>query len=48
MARKYIVAVDGGTQSSKVVIYDIEGTVVCEPVAVAHGMVATPLSAVLG
>ena len=30
MAGKYIIGVDGGTQSSKVVIHDLEGNVVCE------------------
>ncbi|MCX6364840.1 MAG: FGGY family carbohydrate kinase, partial [Actinobacteria bacterium] len=30
MSGKYIIGVDGGTQSSKVVVYDLEGNVVCE------------------
>jgi sugar (pentulose or hexulose) kinase len=30
MAMKYIVGVDGGSQSSKVVIFDLKGTIVCE------------------
>jgi len=30
MPGKYIIGVDGGTQSSKVVVYDLEGRVVCE------------------
>ena len=30
MAGKYLIGIDGGTQSSKVVIYDLEGNVVCE------------------
>jgi len=30
MAGKYLIGVDGGTQSSKVVVYDLEGNVVCE------------------
>ena len=30
MAGKYLIGVDNGTQSSKVVIYDLEGNVVCE------------------
>jgi sugar (pentulose or hexulose) kinase len=30
MAGRYIVGIDGGTQSSKVVVYDREGAVVCE------------------
>jgi sugar (pentulose or hexulose) kinase len=30
MAGKYIIGVDGGSQSSKVVIFDLEGTIVCE------------------
>jgi sugar (pentulose or hexulose) kinase len=30
MAGKYLIGVDGGTQSSKVVVYDLEGTVVCQ------------------
>jgi sugar (pentulose or hexulose) kinase len=30
MKRKYIIGVDGGSQSSKVVIFDVEGNVVCE------------------
>ncbi len=30
MAGKYLIGIDGGTQSSKVVVYDIEGNVVCE------------------
>jgi sugar (pentulose or hexulose) kinase len=30
MSGKYIIGVDGGTQSSKVVVYDLEGSIVCE------------------
>jgi sugar (pentulose or hexulose) kinase len=30
MQKKYIIGIDNGTQSSKVVIYDLEGNVVCE------------------
>jgi sugar (pentulose or hexulose) kinase len=30
MDKKYIIGVDGGSQSSKVVIYDLSGNVVCE------------------
>jgi sugar (pentulose or hexulose) kinase len=30
MAGKYLIGIDNGTQSSKVVIYDLQGTVVCE------------------
>jgi sugar (pentulose or hexulose) kinase len=30
MSGKYIIGVDGGSQSSKVVIFDLEGTVVCQ------------------
>lgn len=30
MKKKYIIGVDGGSQSSKVVIFDLEGNVVCE------------------
>ena len=30
MAGKYLIGIDNGTQSSKVVIYDLEGNVVCE------------------
>jgi sugar (pentulose or hexulose) kinase len=30
MPGKYIIGVDGGSQSSKVVVYDLEGDVVCE------------------
>lgn len=30
MATKYLVGVDGGSQSSKVVIFDLEGNVICE------------------
>lgn len=30
MAKKYIIGVDGGSQSSKVVIFDLEGNLVCE------------------
>ena len=30
MPGKYIVGVDGGSQSSKVVVFDLEGNVVCE------------------
>ena len=30
MSGKYIIGVDGGTQSSKVVVYDLEGIVACE------------------
>ncbi|MBC7959781.1 MAG: sugar kinase, partial [Vallitaleaceae bacterium] len=29
MEKKYIVALDGGTQSTKVAIFDINGTEVC-------------------
>jgi len=29
VAAKYLIGVDGGTQSSKVVVYDLEGNVVC-------------------
>jgi sugar (pentulose or hexulose) kinase len=30
MTGKYIIGVDGGSQSSKVVVFDLEGNVVCE------------------
>ena len=30
MAGKYLIGIDNGTQSTKVVIYDLEGNVVCE------------------
>ena len=30
MAGKYLIGIDGGTQSSKVVVYDLKGNVVCE------------------
>ena len=30
MNKKYIIGVDGGSQSSKVIIYDLEGNIVCE------------------
>ena len=30
MTGKYLIGVDGGTQSSKVVVYDLEGNVVCQ------------------
>lgn len=30
MSGKYIIGVDGGSQSSKVAVYDLEGNVVCE------------------
>ena len=30
MSKKYLVGVDGGTQSSKVVIFDLQGNVVCQ------------------
>ncbi|MEW5784308.1 MAG: FGGY family carbohydrate kinase [Bacillota bacterium] len=30
MAKKYIIGIDGGSQSSKVVIFDLEGNVICE------------------
>ena len=30
MAGKFLIGVDGGTQSSKVVVYDLEGNVVCQ------------------
>ncbi len=30
MAGKYLIGIDGGTQSSKVIIYDLAGNVVCE------------------
>ncbi|PKM52085.1 MAG: sugar kinase [Firmicutes bacterium HGW-Firmicutes-7] len=30
MSKKYIIGVDGGSQSSKVVIFDLEGNIVCE------------------
>lgn len=30
MEKKYIIGVDGGSQSSKVVIFDLEGNIVCE------------------
>jgi sugar (pentulose or hexulose) kinase len=30
MTKKYIIGVDGGSQSSKVIIYDLKGNVICE------------------
>lgn len=30
MSKKYILAVDGGSQSSKILIFDLEGNIVCE------------------
>jgi sugar (pentulose or hexulose) kinase len=30
MSKKYIIGVDGGSQSSKVIIFDLEGNIVCE------------------
>ncbi|HEY3424872.1 MAG TPA: FGGY family carbohydrate kinase [Negativicutes bacterium] len=30
MGKKYIIGVDGGSQSSKVIIFDLEGNIVCE------------------
>ncbi len=30
MKKKYLIGVDGGTQSSKVVIFDLEGEIICE------------------
>jgi sugar (pentulose or hexulose) kinase len=30
VSKKYIIGIDGGTQSSKVVIFDLEGNVVCQ------------------
>ncbi len=30
MAKKYILGVDGGSQSSKIVIFDLEGNIICE------------------
>ncbi len=30
MERKYIIGIDVGSQSSKVVIYDLQGNMVCE------------------
>ena len=30
MTGKYLIGVDGGTQSSKVVVYDLQGNVVCQ------------------
>lgn len=30
MSKKYIIGIDGGSQSTKVVMYDLEGSVVCE------------------
>ena len=30
MGKKYLIGVDGGSQSSKVVIFDLEGNIVCE------------------
>ncbi|GAA0182601.1 FGGY-family carbohydrate kinase [Clostridium sediminicola] len=30
MTKKYIIGVDGGSQSSKVVIFDLEGNIICE------------------
>ena len=30
MSKKYIIGIDGGSQSTKVVMYDLQGNVVCE------------------
>lgn len=30
MSKKYIIGIDGGSQSTKVVMYDLEGNVICE------------------
>lgn len=30
MEKKYIIGIDGGSQSSKVIIYDLEGNLICE------------------
>ena len=30
MAGKYLIGIDNGTQSTKVVIYDLQGNVVCD------------------
>ena len=30
MGKKYIIGVDGGTQSSKVLIFDLEGNIICQ------------------
>ena len=30
MKKKYIIGLDGGTQSTKVIIFDLEGNVVCQ------------------
>ena len=30
MGKKYIIGVDGGSQSTKVVIFDLEGNIVCQ------------------
>ena len=30
MAKKYIIGIDGGSQSSKVIIFDLEGNIICE------------------
>jgi sugar (pentulose or hexulose) kinase len=30
VSKKYLIGIDGGTQSSKVVIFDLEGNVICE------------------
>ena len=30
MSKKYIIGIDGGSQSTKVVMYDLEGNVVCD------------------
>lgn len=49
MEKKYILAVDGGTQSTKIVIFDFEGNIVCEgqkklrpPIAPKIGYVVHP------
>lgn len=30
MSKKYIIGIDGGSQSTKVVMYDLDGNVICE------------------
>lgn len=30
MSNKYIIGIDGGSQSTKVVMYDLQGNIVCE------------------
>ena len=30
MRKKFVIGLDGGTQSSKVVIFDLEGNIVCQ------------------